>query len=137
MKYTENYNLAKPDPTDLVDVSVINGNMDKIDKKMKEVETAANKADHVVDVVLYAYRWAGASAPYSQTVSVPGLKSTDIIRVMSAVTSSTPLSSIDTWEKMASMIKFGVAQDGQAIFYCPKKKPTSDFKIKLVGVSGA
>lgn len=135
MKYTGNYNLAKPDPTDLVDISVINGNMDKIDKKMKEVETAAGKADHVVDVVLYAHRWTGTSAPYSQTVSVPGLKSTDIIRVMSAVTSSTPLSSIDTWEKMASMIKFGVAQDGQAIFYCPKKKPTSDFKIRLVGVS--
>lgn len=34
MKYTGNYNLAKPDPTDLVDVSVINGNMDKIDKKI-------------------------------------------------------------------------------------------------------
>lgn len=137
VKYTGNYNLAKPDPADLVDISVLNGNMDKIDKKMKEVETAANKADHVVDVVLYAYRWTGASAPYSQTVSVPGLKSTDIIRVMSAVTSNTPLSSIETWEKMAAMVKFGVAQNGQAIFYCPKKKPTSDFKIKLVGVSGA
>ena len=49
--------------------------------------------------------------------------------------SSTPLSSIDTWEKMASMVKFGIAQNGQAIFYCPKKKPTSDFKMKLVGGS--
>ena len=101
MKYTGSYNLAKPDPTDLVDISVINSNMDKIDKNMKSVETAAAKADRVVEITLYASRWVGSSAPYSQTVSVPGLKSTDIIRVMSAVTSSTPLSSIDTWEKMA------------------------------------
>lgn len=137
MKYTGNYNLAKPDPTDLVDISVINSNMDKIDKNIKSVETAAAKADRVVEITLYASRWVGSSAPYSQTVSVPGMKSTDIIRVMSAVTSSTPLSSIETWEKMAAMVKFGVAQNGQAIFYCPKKKPTSDFKIKLVGVSGA
>lgn len=135
MKYTGNYNLAKPDPTDLVDISVINSNMDKIDKNIKSVETAAAKADRVVEITLYASRWVGSSAPYSQTVSVPGMKSTDIIRVMSAVTSSTPLSSIETWEKMAAMVKFGVAQNGQAIFYCPKKKPTSDFKIKLVGVS--
>lgn len=137
MKYTGNYNLAKPDPTDLVDISVINSNMDKIDKNIKSVETAAAKADRVVEITLYASRWVGSSAPYSQTVSVPEMKSTDIIRVMSAVTSSTPLSSIETWEKMAAMVKFGVAQNGQAIFYCPKKKPTSDFKIKLVGVSGA
>lgn len=135
VKYTGSYNLAKPDPTDLVDISVINSNMDKIDKNMKSVEAAATKADRVVEITLYASRWVGSSAPYSQTVSVPGLKSTDIIRVMSAVTSSTPLSSIDTWEKMAAMVKFGVAQNGQAIFYCPKKKPTSDFKMKLVGVS--
>lgn len=135
VKYTGSYNLAKPDPTDLVDISVINSNMDKIDKNMKSVETAAAKADRVVEITLYASRWVGSSAPYSQTVSVPGLKSTDIIRVMSAVTSSTPLSSIDTWEKMAYMVKFGIAQNGQAIFYCPKKKPTSDFKMKLVGVS--
>ena len=99
VKYTGSYNLAKPDPTDLVDISVINSNMDKIDKNMKSVEAAATKADRVVEITLYASRWVGSSAPYSQTVSVPGLKSTDIIRVMSAVTSSTPLSSIDTWGK--------------------------------------
>lgn len=99
VKYTGSYNLAKPDPTDLVDISVINSNMDKIDKNMKSVEAAATKADRVVEITLYASRWVGSSAPYSQTVSVPGLKSTDIIRVMSAVTSSTPLSSIDTWKK--------------------------------------
>ena len=132
---TGSYNhQQKPDPTDLVDISVINSNMDKIDKNMKSVETAAAKADRVVEITMYVVLTAG-SAPYSQTVSVPGLKSTDIIRVMSAVTSSTPLSSIDTWEKMAYMVKFGIAQNGQAIFYCPKKKPTSDFKMKLVGVS--
>lgn len=122
VKYTGSYNLAKPDPTDLVDISVINSNMDKIDKNMKSVEAAATKADRVVEITLYASRWVGSSAPYSQTVSVPGLKSTDIIRVMSAVTSSTPLSSIDTWEKMASMVKFGVAQNGTGDFLLSKKE---------------
>ena len=34
MQYTPNFNLAKPDGTDSVDVSVLNGNMDIIDSSM-------------------------------------------------------------------------------------------------------
>lgn len=87
-----------------------------------------------VEVTLPASGWSG-SAPYTQTVAVPGLKSTDKIKLMSAVKKDTPAETVQTWEKMSGMIKAGEALNGQAVFYCPLKKPTKDFKIKLVGVS--
>lgn len=37
---TKNYNLTKPEPTDLVDISVLNDNFDVIDEKIKEAADA-------------------------------------------------------------------------------------------------
>jgi hypothetical protein len=44
MKYTANYNLKKPDYTDLADIADINTNMDTIDTKLKE--NADNLTSH-------------------------------------------------------------------------------------------
>ena len=38
-------------------------------------------------------------------------------------------------DKMGALVKAGSAGDGEATLYCPIKKPTSDFNVKLVGVS--
>ena len=96
----------------------------------RQMETHENE----VEITLPASDWSG-SAPYTQTVEVPGLKATDKVQIMSAVKKDTPAETAKTWEKMAGMIKAGEALDGQAVFYCPIKKPTEDFNIKLVGVS--
>lgn len=98
------------------------------------ITTEVNRITRSVEVTLLATNWS-ASAPYTQTVDVSGLKATDKPRMMSAVTKSTPASTAKIWEKMAGMVKAGEALDGRASFYCLEKKPTSDFKIKLVGVS--
>ena len=37
MQYTENYNLAKPDGTDNVEVSVLNANMASIDEILADI----------------------------------------------------------------------------------------------------
>lgn len=87
-----------------------------------------------VEITLPADGWSG-SAPYTQTVDVLGIKATDKVQLMSAVKKDTPAETAKMWEKMAGMIKAGEALDGQAVFYCPIKKPTEDFNIKLVGVS--
>lgn len=87
-----------------------------------------------VEITLPADGWSG-SAPYTQTVDVLGIKATDKVQLMSAVKKDTPAETAKTWEKMAGMIKAGEALDGQVAFYCPIKKPTEDFNIKLVGVS--
>lgn len=43
MKYTVNYNLKKPEGTDIVNIDDLNDNADILDQKLKEVE---NKADN-------------------------------------------------------------------------------------------
>lgn len=88
-----------------------------------------------VIVTLTAAGWS-SSAPYSQTVSVPGLRATDAILMGKASDKSTPADTVKTWDKMQGLISAAEAQDGQAVFYCPAKKPTADFKVKLRGVSG-
>lgn len=93
-----------------------------------------NRMTREVEVTLRASGWS-ASAPYTQTVDVPGLKETDKVQMISAIKADTAAATADIWDKMGALVKAGKALDGQAVFYCPKKKPTSDFNIKLVGVS--
>ena len=93
-----------------------------------------NRISNDIEITLLAASWSEA-APYTQTVDVPGLKETDKVQIMSAVTKDTPAETSKSWEKMAGMIKAGEALNGQAVFYCLEKKPTSDFNIKLLGVS--
>lgn len=93
-----------------------------------------NRMTREVELTLRASGWS-ASAPYTQTVDVPGLKETDKVQMMSAIKTDTAVATANTWDKMGALVKAGKALDGQAVFYCPKKKPTSDFNIKLVGVS--
>jgi len=42
VKYTSNYNLKKPEGTDIVNIDDLNDNADILDQKLKEIE---NKAD--------------------------------------------------------------------------------------------
>ena len=41
-EYTSNYNLKKPSQTDFVNIDDINGNMDIIDEKVKEISDSAS-----------------------------------------------------------------------------------------------
>lgn len=93
-----------------------------------------NRMTREVELTLRASGWS-ASAPYMQTVDVPGLKETDKVQMISAIKTDTAVATANTWDKMGALVRAGKALDGQAVFYCPKKKPTSDFNIKLVGVS--
>lgn len=96
--------------------------------------TEINRMTREVELTLRASGWS-TSAPYTQTVDVPGLKETDKVLMMSAIKTDTAVATANTWDKMGALVKAGKALDGQAVFYCPKKKPASDFNIKLLGVS--
>ena len=93
-----------------------------------------SRMNNEIELTLPTSGWS-ASAPYTQIVNVPGLKETDKVRMMSAIKTDTAVATADIWDKMGALVKAGKALDGQAVFVCPKKKPTSDFNIKLVGVS--
>ena len=69
MKYTGNYNLKKPEGTDIVNIDDLNENADIIDQKLKEVEDKTNNApaDSVNDAAI------GTRTPdQSQAPASPG-----------------------------------------------------------------
>ena len=134
MSETTNYGLRKPEGNIYVDVADLNFNADVIDAELKEHQDKINRMTREVELTLLAANWS-STAPYAQTVSVPGLKVTDKVQMMSAIKSTTAVATANTWDKMGALVKAGIAGDGEATFYCPKKKPISDFNIKLVGVS--
>lgn len=101
---------------------------------MNAITVEVNRMTNEYEVTLPASGWSSA-APYTQTVAVPGLKETDKVQLMSAIKTDTAVATADIWDKMGALVKAGKALDGQAMFVCPKKKPTSDFNVILVGVS--
>lgn len=69
---TTNYNMTKPDSTDLIDIGVLNANFDIIDQKMKQANDIAESAVTSTpsrSVVNLTTTWSG-SGPYTQTVTV-------------------------------------------------------------------
>lgn len=60
--YTSNYNLTKPLPTDLYDIEVQNGNMDKIDEALSDVYSTANKPS-AADVTAGTFPATGMKMP--------------------------------------------------------------------------
>ena len=86
-------------------------------------------------VVLLPLGWTEAD-PYTQEVAVPGLKVGDPAELWSAVSETTSTADAKVWNKMASMISYAqIREDGKLTVICKAKKPTSEFKVRLKGVS--
>lgn len=92
------------------------------------------KDDSVKILTLDSAAWS-EDAPYTQTVEITGVKTTDKIEIWSGVTSETSASDAKMYTKMASMISYAACtEDGKVTFTCLNKKPSSAFNIKLKGV---
>ena len=82
--------------------------------------------------------WKGSTVPYAQELTVPGIKVGDPAEMWSAVDETTAAADVKLWNKMASMIDCAqINADGKLTLICKNKKPTSEFKIRLKGVSGS
>ena len=76
--YTRNFNLAKPDVTDAVDINVLNENFDTIDDKIKEAIDGGgdSKQDAVkTGTLVIPSAWVENSGVFTQTLSTspPGV----------------------------------------------------------------
>ena len=92
------------------------------------------KDDSVKILSLDPAAWS-EDAPYTQTVDVAGVKTTDKIEIWSGITSETSADDAKLYTKMAAMISYAICiTDGSVSFVCLNKKPSSAFKIKLKGV---
>ena len=88
-------------------------------------------------IVTVPTSWTGSTAPYTQELTVPGIKVGDPAEMWSAVDETTAAADAKLWNKMASMIDCAqINADGKLTLVCKSKKPTSEFKIRLKGVSG-
>lgn len=76
-----------------------------------------------------------STAPYTKTILVPGMKSTDEPSIFPYTPKTMTSTQITTTKKMASYITDGETNDGSLTLYCGIVKPTSEFQILLIGVS--
>lgn len=73
--------------------------------------------------------WSGSSAPYTQTVSLEGIKSTDstIADISLSDTTSTALSELDAWGCISKI----TTNEGSITITCLERKPEISFNIQL------
>ena len=108
-------------------IASLKNSIDSINSKM-------TKDDSVKILTLDSAAWT-ETAPYTQTVEVAGVKTTDKIEIWSGITSETSADDAKIYTKMAAMISYATCTtDGSITFVCLNKKPTSAFNIKLKGV---
>lgn len=93
-----------------------------------------NKAQRTAVVNLKAGAWS-ATAPYSQRVSVTGMKGTDQPEVHLYTPKELDQAAVKLRQKLTGMITDGETEDGYITLYCGIKKPYADFEVLLKGVS--
>ncbi|SHM95034.1 hypothetical protein SAMN02746066_04043 [Anaerosporobacter mobilis DSM 15930] len=127
---TKNLKLSKPDKTDFYNIDLVNTNMDKIDKAIGE---KADKTEititKTIQAVLSGTSWVGSAAPYTQTITVDGILSTDnpIVDVILSDLLGTAILEEKAWGNISKI----VTHDGSITAICNKKKPVTGVKIQL------
>lgn len=108
-----------------------------LEEEISGLRVKVEKVYHNI-IVTVPTSWTGSAAPYTQELIVPGIKVGDPAEMWSAVDDMTTAADAKLWNKMAAMIDCAqINVDGKLTLICKNKKPTSEFKIRLKGVSGA
>lgn len=156
MKYTTNYNLKKPEGSDIVNIDDLNENADIIDQKLKELEDDVNATEaaakvytdqkvnahaavkaslsqlghvnHTVLTTTIDTAWQGSKAPYTKTQTVNGLLATDtpIVDVVMSGNFETDEARIEAWGYV-----YRITTADNAITLYATEKPTVSLPIQL------
>lgn len=102
-------------------------------KDINETNAAVNRLQGLLTVTLPAANWTGTTAPYSQTVNVPGITADDNPTMTRTLTGAEDAATIKAYEKAYGFIFAGQTRDGTVTFYA-KKLPTTDITVGLKGV---
>lgn len=94
---------------------------------------AVNKLEAVKTVTLPVAGWSGA-APYTQTVSVPGMTADDRPIVSLYLPDGIVAAAVKLQSKAYGCVDRAVTGTGNITAYCYSKKPAVDFQIQLKGV---
>lgn len=106
----------------------------KIIKFIQDSNAAVNLINHVTTIILTAAGWAGSAAPYTQTVSVPGVTSEMEPILVSALAEGATEAVQKAYVKAFGIICSGTGTtgDGTATFKV-YKKPATDCTVGLKG----
>jgi len=141
MKYTPNYGLKKPEQDDFYNVEDFNDNADIVDEELKELNdkvdshlaenatlSALGHVKHGIINVTLDTTWSGTSAPFSKTVTVSGILTTDtpIIDIVMSGTYATDEARQEAW----GYIYRAVTANGSITFYATEK-PTVSLPIQI------
>lgn len=105
-----------------------------INTVISNIDTQISKIQNSVILTLLASNWSD-SAPYSQRISVSGIKVNDEPGVFAWTPKTLTADATKLQRKMAALITSGETEDGFITLYCGFKKPTADFQVILKGVS--
>lgn len=121
---TPNIGLTKPDSNEYYNIGVFNANADILDASIN------NKANKSVTytATLTAAGWTG-SGPYTQTVTVTGITSSDepIVDVSLSDDNATAATELEAWS-MVSKITTGT---NSITAVCLEDKPTVNLNIRI------
>lgn len=130
---TTNYKLKKPSDDDFYDVQDFNGNMDLIDKGMKQNAERIERAEGGRRINLTVGGWSTA-APYTQLISVENVTAEDIPVIGILIADGTTAANVKLQNKAWGCVDRAVTGDGTITFYCYNKKPAADFSVLVKGV---
>ena len=84
---------------------------------------------HVVKTATITTTWKGSAAPYTQSVTVPGILGTDYphITPVYSTTNSTAIAQKKAWANVSK----AVAESGKITFTCFEEKPTTAIPIQI------
>lgn len=122
MQITAKLGLKKPESNEYINVADFNYNADQIDK-LGAVKTAT----------LPSAGWSN-TAPYTQTVEVPGVQAIDTPVVSLYLSDGVTAAEVKLQSKAYGYADRAVTGAGSITVYCYNKKPAVDFQIQLKGV---
>lgn len=105
-----------------------------INHALADINAQLNKLQNSVVITLSASKWS-QTAPYSQRVAVQGIKASDEPSVYSWTPKTLAADATRQQKKMAALITDGETEEGYITLYCGYKKPITDFKVLVKGVS--
>ena len=105
----------------------------KVKKNMEDSNKLINQINRVTEVKLTAAGWS-SSAPYTQTVEIPGVTADDRPIVSLYLADGITAAEAKLQSKAYGCVDRAITGSGNITVYCYNKKPAADFQIQIKGV---
>lgn len=132
MTVTKKYGFRKPGASDFISIDDLNYNVDIAEKAINDIEEKAKATQQVKIVDLTLNGWS-ESYPYSQAVTVAGIKDTDAPILSLYLPQGLNAIAVKAKSKAFSCLYRAVSSSGRITFYA-YKKPETDFLVSIKGV---